>query len=62
MGVSEVQEDALRPLVFAEAGGDHCGQGQGLPGGLGCGLRQRLVGVGGDRFGIWRTSLCLRVQ
>ena len=50
------------PLVFAEAGGDHCGQGQGLPGGLGCGLRQKVVGVGGDRFGNWKTSLCLRVR
>ena len=62
MGVSEVQEDALRPLVSAEASGDHCGQGQGLLGGPGRGLRQEVVGVGGDRFGFWRTSLCLRVQ
>ena len=50
------------PLVSAEASGDHCGQGQGLQGGLGCGLRQEVVGVEGDRFGNWRTSLCLRVQ
>ena len=57
-----MQEDALRPLVSAEASGDHCGQGQGLLGGLGCRLRLEGVGVGGDRFGFWRTSLCLRVQ
>ena len=57
-----MQEDALRPLVSAEASGVHCGQGQGLLGGLGCGLRLEGVGVGGDRFGFWRTSLCLRVQ
>ena len=42
---------ALRPLVSADPSGDHCGQEQGLPGGLGCGLRQEVVGVGGHRFG-----------
>ena len=44
LGISEVLDDALQPLVSAEASGDHP-IGQGQAGHLGQGLRQ-IEGVG----------------
>ena len=57
--VSEGFEDARQPLESAEASGDLPVEGQGQAGGLGRGLGQQVVGVEGDRFGNWRTSLLL---
>ena len=45
LGVSEVCEDALQPLLSADASGDLPVEGIGLLGGLVQGLGQKVVGV-----------------